>query len=111
MPFRGAAFRAGDQRRDTRGCRARGAVPAPALLLGRLELGLAFVVLRPAAPEFVEPSVGLGLDALSPSKSTSSTSTAPGSVGFKSTSRSTSSSSTSRGGFGSTSRGFSSSGS
>ncbi len=37
-------------------------MPAPALLLGRLELGLAFVVLRPAAPEFVEPSVGLGLD-------------------------------------------------
>ena len=37
-------------------------MPAPALLLGRLELGLALVVLRPAAPELVEPSVGLGLD-------------------------------------------------
>jgi len=37
-------------------------VPAPALLLGHLELELAFVVLRPIAPEFVEPSVGLGLD-------------------------------------------------
>jgi len=37
-------------------------VPAPALLLGQLELELAFLVLRPAAPELVEPSVGIGLD-------------------------------------------------
>ena len=37
-------------------------MPAPALLLGHLELGLAFVVLRPAARDLVEPSVGLGLD-------------------------------------------------
>jgi len=35
-------------------------VPAPALLLGHLELELAFVVLRPT--ELVEPSVGVGLD-------------------------------------------------
>ena len=37
-------------------------MPAPALLLGHLELELAFVVLRPAATELVEPSVGVGLD-------------------------------------------------
>ena len=35
-------------------------MPAPALLLGHLELELAFVVLRPT--ELVEPSVGVGLD-------------------------------------------------
>ena len=31
-------------------------------LLGHLALGIGLVVLRPLAPELVEPSVGLGLD-------------------------------------------------
>jgi hypothetical protein len=41
-------------------------VPAPAFLVGQLELELAFLVLRPAAPELVEPSVGVSVDCAVP---------------------------------------------
>ena len=41
-------------------------MPAPAFLLGQLELELAFLVLRPAAPELVEPSVGVSVDCAVP---------------------------------------------